>query len=528
MGGFMKILLIKRLESSFFAFKKTLARFIKSYEDFLVAYDKGRVYVSKKHWQKIMDFFLAENYDAIQKLIDDEKAEEYGKNDFTPQLRADIESDLKTLKIVEGLWKNINYDPKLDSFIEKIKEQKVLQKSKLIIFTESKETAEYLSENLKTRLNDKVLIYHGGSSEKELKTVISNFDAKARNPKDNYRIIVTTEVLSEGINLHRSNVVINYDIPWNPTRMIQRVGRINRVDTPFKKIYTYSFFPTEEANDIIKLKEAAISKINYFIEMLGNDAKLLTDGEEVKSFELFNKLTSKEFIIGDEDGEESELKYLRVIEDIRDNNRELFAQIKNLPRKARVARKANVAYKLDENALVTYFRKGKLEKFYLASESQNTELDFLTTAKLFEASEKTPGQKIHKDYHELLKSNKAQIEIDLFEKEEVEESTKKGGRDNATRIRKILNAKEIKRYNGFTDTDDEYLAKVRNILDEGAMPKTVAKRIFSEIKDETNPMKILAAIKRNLPEQFFNHTASAKDLSMSIPKEVILSEYLIK
>ncbi len=528
MGGFMKILLIKRLESSFFAFKNTLARFIKSYEDFLAAYNKGKVYVSKKHWQKIMDFFLAENYDAIQKLIDDEKAEEYRKNDFTLQLKSDIESDLKTLKVIEELWKNINYDPKLDSFIDKIKEQKVLQKSKLIIFTESKETAQYLSDNLKTRLNDKVLIYHGGSSEKELKTVISNFDAKARNPKDNYRIIVTTEVLSEGINLHRSNVVINYDIPWNPTRMIQRVGRINRVDTPFNKIYTYNFFPTEEANDIIKLKEAAVAKINYFIEMLGNDAKLLTDGEEIKSFELFNKLTSKEFIIGDEDGEESELKYLRVIEDIRDNNRELFAQIKNLPRKARVARKANVAFKLDENALITYFRKGRLEKFYLASESQNTELDFLTTAKLFEASEKTPGQRIHKDFHELLSSNKAQIEIDLLEKEEVEESTKKGGRDNANRIRKILNAKEIKRYNGFTDTDDEYLVKVRDMLDEGGMPKTVAKRIFTEIKDETNPMKILAAIKRNLPEQFFNHTASAKDVSMSIPKEVILSEYLIK
>lgn len=110
----------------------------------------------------------------------------------------------------------------------------------------------------------------------------------------------------------------------------------------------------------------------------------------------------------------------------------------------------------------------------------------------------------------------------------MEESTKKGGRDNATRIRKILNAKEMKRYNGFTDTDDEYLAKVRDMLDEGGMPKTVAKRIFTEIRNETNPMKILAAIKRNLPEQFFNPTASAKDVFMSIPKEVILSEYLIK
>jgi superfamily II DNA/RNA helicase len=528
MGGFMKILLIKRLESSFFAFRKTLARFIESYEDFIAAYNKGKVYVSKKHWQKIMDFFLAENYDAIQKLIDDEKAEEYSIDDFKPELKDDVELDLKTLKTIQALWSDINYDPKLDSFIEKIEEQKELRNNKLIIFTESKETAEYLSENLKNKLNDTVLIYHGGSSEKELKTVIANFDAKAKIKKDDYRIVVTTEVLSEGVNLHRSNVVINYDIPWNPTRMIQRVGRINRVDTPHNEIFTYNFFPTEEANDIIKLKEAAIAKINYFIEMLGNDAKLLTDGEEIKSFELFNKLTSKEFITGEEDAEESELKYLRVIENIRDKNKELFAQIKKLPRKARVARKANAAFTLDENALVTYFRKGKLEKFYLATQSQTVELDFLTTAKLFEASEKTQGQKIHNDFHELLASNKSQIELDLQETEEVEESTKKGGKEHAARIRKILNSKEMRRYNGFTDTDDEYLAKVRILLDEGGMPKTVAKRIFAEIENETNPMKILAAIKRNLPEQFFNNTASAKDVSMSNPKEVILSEYLIK
>jgi superfamily II DNA/RNA helicase len=528
MSGFMKILLIKRLESSFFAFRKTLARFIKSYQDFITAYNQGKVYISKKHWQKVMDYFLSENYDAIQKLIDDEKAEEYRITDFYPNLIQDIESDLKTLNSIEKLWENIDYDPKLDSFIEKMSEQKVLQKNKLIIFTESKETAFYLAENLKQRLNDKILIYHGSSSEKELKTVIANFDAKARYPKDNYRIIVTTEVLSEGVNLHRSNVVINYDIPWNPTRMIQRVGRINRVDTSFERIYTFNFFPTEEANDIIKLKEAAITKINYFIEMLGNDAKLLTDGEEIKSFELFNKLSSKEFITGDEESEESELKYLKIIEKIRDNNQELFVQIKNLPRKARVARKANSSYKLEENALVTYFRKGKLEKFYLAHENQSLEIDFLATARLFEATIKTPAQKIHRDFYQLLATNKSQIERDLLENVEVDEFAKKGGRDNSIRIKKILNAKEMKMFKGFTEMDDEYLRKVRELLDEGGMPKTVAKRIFNDIKEEANPMKILAAIKRNLPEQFFNHTASAKDVSQSLPEEVILSEYVFK
>lgn len=528
MSGFMKILLVKRLESSFYAFKQTLDRFIISYENFIEAYNKGSVYISKKHWQKIMDYFLDENFDAIQKLIDDEKAEEYSKNDFSEQLEKDIISDFETLRKIQDLWKGINFDPKLTGFLEKLKTDKILKKNKLIIFTESKETAAYLKEKLEENLEEKILIYHGSSSEGELKTVIANFDAKARNQKDDYRIIVTTEVLSEGVNLHRSNVVINYDIPWNPTRMIQRVGRINRVDTPFNEIFTYNFFPTEEANDVIKLKEAAIAKISYFIEMLGNDAKLLTDGEEIKSFELFNKLTSKEFILGDEEGEESELKYLKVIEDIRDNNKELFSQIKSLPRKARVARKVSSKYQNFENSVLTYFRKGKLEKFYLSNERESVELDFLTAAKLFEATEKTKLHKLPKDFYNFLNNNKAKIDADLSEDVIEQETTGKGGRDNAIRILKILKSKEIRRYDGFTDLDDDYLEKVRKLLEEGGMPKKTAKTIFNELKGVTNPMKILAIIKRNLPNQLLNATQTAKDISMSSPKEVILSEYLVK
>ena len=527
MGSFMKILLVKRLESSFFAFKQTLNRFIVSYENFIEAYNKGSVYISKKHWQKIMDYFLDENFDAIQKIIDDEKAEEYSKNDFIEQLIIDVENDLKTLEKIQNLWKDIDFDPKLDSFLEKLNSDKILNKNKLIIFTESRETAIYLKENLEEKLNENILIYHGNSSNAELKTVIANFNARAKNQREDYRIIVTTEVLAEGVNLHRSNVVINYDIPWNPTRMIQRVGRINRVDTPFKEIFTYNFFPTEEANDVIKLKEAAIAKINYFIEMLGNDARLLTDGEEVKSFELFNKLTSKEFILGDEEGEESELKYLKVIEDIRDNNKDLFAQIKTLPRKARVARKISFKYQNFENSVLTYFRKGKLEKFYLSNDNESIEFDFLTAAKLFEATEKTKPRKLPKEFYGFLTKNKAKIDADLSEDVIEQESTGKGGRDNAVRILKILKAKEVRRYDGFTDLDDEYLNKVRKLLEEGAMPKKTAKTIFNELKGETNPMKILAIIKRNLPNQLFNATQTTKDISMSSPKEVILSEYLV-
>ena len=191
------------------------------------------------------------------------------------------------------------------------------------------------------KLRPDVLLFTGSSDEAVRKEVIANFDARAFHPKDQYRILVATEVLSEGVNLHRSNIVINYDIPWNPTRLIQRVGRVNRVDTTFDTIHTYNFFPTEESNDLIKLKEAAEAKIRAFIEMLGADARLLTEGEEIKSHDLFAKLTSKKTITGEDEEEQSELEYLTEIRDVRDKHPELFARIKRLPKKARSTRQVD-------------------------------------------------------------------------------------------------------------------------------------------------------------------------------------------
>ena len=170
------------------------------------------------------------------------------------------------------------------------------------------------------------------------------------------------------MNLHRSKIVINYDIPWNPTRLIQRVGRVNRVDTKFDTIHTYNFFPTEEGNDLIKLKEAAEAKIHAFIEMLGVDARLLTDGEEIKSHDLFAKLTSKKTIMGENGEEESELEYLTEIRKVRDKNPDLFARIKQLPKKARSSRKISAESNtiLEKfPALLTYIRQDRLDKFYL-------------------------------------------------------------------------------------------------------------------------------------------------------------------
>jgi len=225
------------------------------------------------------------------------------------------------------------------TFIKELKEDPVLKNNKIIIFSESKETAEYLFSNINKEFCNEAVCYTGGSSMNIREQVIENFDAKAKFPKDDFRILIATEVLAEGVNLHRSNVVINYDIPWNPTRMMQRVGRINRVDTKFNKIFTYNFFPTVQSNNEIKLKEAAESKINAFLTLLGDDAPLLTEGEPIGSHELFSKLTSKETITGEKESDESELKYLNIIKLVRDNDPKLFEKIKKLPPKARTCKK---------------------------------------------------------------------------------------------------------------------------------------------------------------------------------------------
>ena len=154
MGKFMKILLVKRLESSFHAFKNTLQRFIRSYEHFLTEFEKGRVYVSKKYIHKIFELLDNDNDEAIQRLIEEDKAVEYKAGDFKKEFKKDLEHDLRLLKELSRLWETMIRDPKILKFIDHLNSEQILKENKIIIFTESKETAEYLEEELKNKFGD--------------------------------------------------------------------------------------------------------------------------------------------------------------------------------------------------------------------------------------------------------------------------------------------------------------------------------------------------------------------------------------
>ncbi|MCX7611486.1 MAG: helicase-related protein [Ignavibacterium sp.] len=536
LGSFMKVLLVKRLESSFHAFKKTLERFIESHELFIGAYKEGKVFFSDKYLKKVFELLTDDNFDEIQKLIDEGKVEEYPASDFETQFIKDLENDYKNLQKIKSWWDKINRDPKIEELVKKLKNDPILRNNKIIIFTESTETAEYLYEQICKLVDKRTLLFTGDSSENIREKVIDNFDARAKEPKDDYRILISTEVLSEGVNLHRSNVVINYDIPWNPTRLMQRVGRVNRIDTKFDKIYTFNFFPSIQSENEIELTKVARAKIEAFLNLLGGDSAILTEGEPIASHELFDKLMSVSTLTGEDDGEESELKYLRIIEDIRDNQPELFEKIKRLPKKIRSSRNyKNVINKnisngeniLDKNSLLTFFRRGKLNKFFYSTKNGTYELDFLTAAKIFECQMSEPKSKIDlENFYDLLIKNKENFIQALTDYSTT--GVKKGGKDTYKELIKYCKFLQ-KNSQKFTDKEEEFINILIRKLSDGVIPKKIVDSALKEIKNlkttKLEPIDILRKLKSNIPEVFLQESPFHK-INASEKKEIILSLYL--
>ncbi|MFH1008813.1 MAG: helicase-related protein [Candidatus Latescibacterota bacterium] len=533
LARFMKILIVKRLESSFHAFRLTLDRFIHSYERVIDEFRRGHVYISKKDINKIFEALEEDDQETIERLLQEDRAERLSAEDFSDDFLRDLENDVAILRHIQALWAKVGRDPKWEAFREVLNSLSILKKGKLIIFTESKETASYLADRIAKEVEPKVILFSGQAGEKAHRDVISNFDANAFHPRDDYRILVCTEVLSEGVNLHRSNIVINYDIPWNPTRLIQRVGRINRVDTTFDTIHTYTFFPTEESNDLIKLKEAAEAKIHAFIEMLGADARLLTEGEEVKSHDLFARMNSKRTITGEDEDEESELEYLTEIREIRDKNPEFFARIKHLPKKARstrLLRPAPDAVVKQFPSLLTYFRQERLDKFYLAQQgaTEPGELDFLTAVKLLKPGDPSERrQTIPQDFYALLDRNKEAFAADTSFETDDSIPRHRGSANDAYILRR-LKAKEIRRYQGFTEDDEAFIQQVIQLLTDGALPKPTTRTVADALKKEIEPLKVLGILKRDIPSPFFQPPRAQQAFHTLSPREVILSSYIVE
>ncbi len=523
MGNFIKILLIKRLESSSYAFKKSVQNSINAHQQALdTLNNKGVFYTSRDYNLKILDLVAEDDFNTIEELIEEGKANEYYANDFTPKFKEDLKNDLDILKEIAKIWESVDNYPKRIALTNLLNND--LKNKKVIIFTEFIDTAEDIAKLISKECKGNVKVFTGKSGKDDMDDILYNFDANIddNKQKNEYRILVTTDTLSHGVNLHRSNVIINFDIPWNPTRMMQRVGRVQRLGTKFKHIYTYNFFPASPIEKNIQLQSLAESKIAMFIELLGNDSQLLTE-EPVKSYDdYFNILSSN---IDDEESVDDELKYLREIRDIRDNNPELFKKIEELPIKSRVARASKQKY------LITLMKKDKFKKLFKSNGNISEEIDFFEAIKELKADEYEKAISIDDEFYDYLYQNMFSFEQLL---NNPDDAIKLSNNEKFI-IKYIKYAKSCKK---LLNHDKNYLSKIKELIEEGHITKSRAKKIKNELIAIDKNNKDLDKIKRsNLIIQVFNENILDEDLKTETascikeckkePKQIILSEYFL-
>lgn len=329
---FMQKILFKRFDSSIKAFKDTLKKQIHSYEQMLSQFQTDTIYLPKNYDNRERLYRLLEedNDQALEELLEQDKLLALAPSDFQKDYAQKLQIDRANLQTLLDKWEQITQDPKLDKLQEFLDSKDSTQK--VVIFTEAKSSSEYLYTQLEsTHLRGAILHIHSGNRDELESSIRANFDAnypenKQQNDK---RVIITTDVLAEGVNLHRANIIINYDTPYNATRLMQRIGRINRIGTPHKQIHIYNFKPTHFNDHIININAIASQKIQSFHYTLGEDSAIYDESEEFDSKKLFEIVRAKE------QETSKDTKYQNDLRDLYFNDKAEFARIKALPSKSR-------------------------------------------------------------------------------------------------------------------------------------------------------------------------------------------------
>lgn len=378
----MRNMLIKRFESSFYAFKSTLKRQERHLRGLIDMFEKDEILIGSQ----VNIFELLDNEESAEEKIEElfakGKLKHFNASDFEEGYKERLQKELVILNALNATWANVTQDPKLDAFKEILNKQ---LGEKLVVFTESKESAIYLERELQEY---KILCVHGGNRDKLKDTIRENFDANydAKNQKNDYHVIITTDTLSEGVNMHRSHIIYNYDIPWNATRLMQRIGRINRIGTKHKKIYVNNFIPSAHSDSLIELSKKAFVKLQTFHSTFGEDNQIYSKEEEVQSVTLFENVT--------EDSDE-ELPFLEEIRQYKEANPKKFKALVKLPPKVRVQREENSIAQTSWVFIKNYNAKG----YYFVDNERCEPVSFVKMATHLKVSPKTKGvlplQEIH-------------------------------------------------------------------------------------------------------------------------------------
>lgn len=292
------ILLLKRFESSVEAVKTSLDNKIRLYDHIDKVAKNGKM-IKIREFNRIiargnyianradstkdsdgdfdMDEFLL---DEIQKL----ETEEMGKKYDISRFRDDLSEDLQILRELRSEIGKVTADKKLEAVRDGIIKDKALEyeSKKVLIFTEYTATAKYLLRELRVAFPKSQIECITGNTKPETRSRYLERFAPESNLADDQRleekkidVLISTEVLAEGQNLQDCNYVINYDLPWNPMRIVQRIGRIDRLTSRYDTVHSRACYPDRELDGILKLMGKLLNKIQTVNDVIGLDSELL-------------------------------------------------------------------------------------------------------------------------------------------------------------------------------------------------------------------------------------------------------------
>ena len=416
LAGIRKNGLVKRLESSFHAFKISIENFRQANENLIKMWENDRIFIAPD-----MDinklYELGYTDDEIEEKLN-EKAEDNPKNavfkrdDFTSDYVEMLRKDQQILDDMCRDWECID-DEKDDSKFAKFEDllkHELFKKErnpegKIVVFSESVDTIKYLAR----RINRKdVMVISAKNRSNQFKTIQENFDANYKDKKDDFNIILTSDVLAEGVNLHRSNIIINYDTPWNSTRLMQRIGRVNRIGSKSDTIYNYVFYPSRQGNKQIKLKQIALSKIQTFHTTFGEDNQIYSTEEIIDRDldKLFDEGIKKE-----KEDRNLELPFYEELRSLYQQNRKEYSRIEKMSLRSRTGREPHEieGVTLSNDTLVflkTNFRK----VFYLVNDEEARELSVLDALHYFKANKEEKAVARILQHHEHVEKAVKQFE----------------------------------------------------------------------------------------------------------------------
>ena len=478
--------LVKRLESSFYAFQVSIQNFRQANQYMLDMFANDKVFIAPD-----LDINLLLENGLSEEEIEEKlnaKAETNPKNavfhadDFRPEFVEMLRADQAILEKMWNDWQDISDDDdsKFAKFNELLKHELFKAErnpeQKLVVFSESVDTVEYLERRIN---RSDVLVISSGNRSQQFKTIRENFDANYKTKLNDYNIILTTDVLAEGVNLHRSNVIVNYDTPWNSTRLMQRIGRVNRIGSASKHIYNYVFYPSREGNREINLNQIAVSKIQTFHSTFGEDNQIYSQNEILdrnlsKLFDEALKEQKKDF--------NQEIPYYEELRSLYQTNRREYNRIAKLSLRSRTGRESCTVDGVTLSGDTLVFLKTNFRKvFFLVSENAE-EISVLDALKYFKA---TPDEKTAeriKEHHQHVE--KALVKFRTIRDTEIQqEETSKEAQGNmgaqvTTAISLLTNfMREI-------DDNDLYLkvAQLKTLAERGVITY-IAKRLQRIQKD---------------------------------------------